>query len=207
MKAISSFEHICAACAVCCCSPQGLLCGRPGQQSCCTTPSVCIGGTQCVNLGSSTTTNIFAPGQIATQQQLQAATPECSGDTVLVGGVCCAPGSACNGKQSVHVTQLLRSFPSIILRRTPFEGADSKQQAAAGVALGLAGLFTTSSLSCLCIMCRNSCSRCWIRNVLRRRCGHRNYHLLAAEMPQSTPSVQSPSNCVQSQLWRSVSVV
>lgn len=79
-------------------SPEALLCGRPGQQSCCESPSVCIGGTQCVNLGSGAASSLFAPGQIATQQQLQAATPECTGDTVLVGGVCCAPGSACNGE-------------------------------------------------------------------------------------------------------------
>lgn len=79
------------------CSQKGLMCGISGQQVCCRSPNVCVGGTQCVNLGTGSSM-LFAPGALATQQQLQAATPECSGDTILVKGRCCAPGSVCNGE-------------------------------------------------------------------------------------------------------------
>jgi len=74
-------------------SPKGLMCGRSGQQQCCNAPNVCVGGSQCINLGPST--SMFAPSQIATQQQLQSATPLCSGDTILIGDTCCPAGSVC----------------------------------------------------------------------------------------------------------------
>lgn len=62
---------------------------------------MCVGGSQCINLGSAA--NMFAPEQLQTQQKLQSATPECVGDTILVNNVCCAPGSVCNGELRVSV--------------------------------------------------------------------------------------------------------
>jgi len=74
-------------------SPKPLLCGPPGQQTCCQAPNVCVGGAQCVNLGSNA--QMFVPQQVATQQRLQSDRPTCAGDTRLVGGVCCPSDSVC----------------------------------------------------------------------------------------------------------------
>jgi hypothetical protein len=55
---------------------------------------------------------VFAPDQLATQQQLQAATPECQGDTILIKGRCCAPGSVCNGGCCAVLCQLVAAVRS-----------------------------------------------------------------------------------------------
>lgn len=76
------------------CSPRPLLCGPPGQQTCCRSPQVCVGGSQCINLGS-TASQFFVPNEVATQQRLQSDRPTCAGDTRWVGGVCCPSDSVC----------------------------------------------------------------------------------------------------------------
>jgi hypothetical protein len=61
---------------------------------CCQAPKVCIGGAQCISIGSQAQA-MFAPQQLQTQQQLQAVTPTCAGDTSFVNGVCCPSDSVC----------------------------------------------------------------------------------------------------------------
>lgn len=119
-------------------SQQGLLCGRPGSQSCCTSPNVCVGGSQCVNLGSAA--NMFAPQQLQTQQQLQAATPECVGDTILVNNICCAPGSVCNGEKALalaaaaHCSALGSERPSLVSHAAQARVARQRKHATAASA-------------------------------------------------------------------------